>query len=95
MRVDIWDLLFDDRNREKMHGHGISVRQALEVVDECPRLLRNDAPDGAPFLLVGPDKSGTFVTMPIDPTNEYGTWRPRTAYPSKLSDEARYDLLKS
>ena len=78
-----------------MHGHGISIRQALEVVDEQPRLLRNDAPDGARLLLVGPDKSGTFVTMPIDPTDEFGTWRPRTAYPSKLSEEARYRLLRS
>jgi hypothetical protein len=75
-----------------VHCH-TSVRQAFEVLDERPRLLRNDAPEGAPFLLVGPDKSGTFVTIPIDPTDEFGTWRPRTAYPSKPSDEARYKLL--
>lgn len=90
MRIDVWDLLIDDTNADKMHEHGVSVRQAFQVVDERPRVLRNDAEDGAAFLLVGPDKSGTFVTLPIDPTPEYGTWRPRTGYPAKPSDVERY-----
>ena len=95
MKLDVWDLLIDDVNREKMHAHGVSVRQAFEIVDERPRLLRNDSEEGAPFLLVGPDKGGTFLTLPIDPTAEYGTWRPRTGYPSKPNDVARYEQSRS
>jgi hypothetical protein len=95
VKIDLWDLLIDDVNREKMHAHGIKVRQAFDVVEERPRLLRNYVEDGAAFLLVGPDRSGTFVTLPIDPTAEYGTWRPRTGYPSKLNDIARYHQVRS
>ena len=95
MRIDVWDLLIDDANRDKLHSHGVSVRQALEVVDENPRLLTNATRTGAPFLLVGPDRHGTFITLPIDPTGEYGTWRPRTGYPSKPNDVGRYHQLRS
>ena len=95
MRVDVCDLLLDDSNTEKMHGHGVGVRRAYEVLDGAPRILRNHAAGGAPFLVVGFDASGGFVTMPIDPTAEDGVWRPRTAYPSKPSETARYQRQRS
>lgn len=90
MLVDLWDLLFDDANTAKMQAHGVSVRQANEVLVGDPRILRNHAADGATLMVVGTDARGRFVTMPIDPTAEHGLWRPRTAYPSKPSDVARY-----
>lgn len=95
VKVDVWDLLLDDANVEKMHGHGISVRRAFEVVAGAARVLRNSAEGGAPWLLVGPDSGGAFVTLPIDSTAEHGLWRPRTAYPSKASDIARYHAQRS
>lgn len=73
-----------------MHAHGVSIRRALDVVDGAPRAIRNNAATGAGVLLVGPDASGEFVTMPLDPTGEHGVWRPRTAYPSKPRDVDRY-----
>jgi len=95
VQVDLWDLLLDDANTAKMQAHGVSVRRAYEVLDGAPRILRNRATGGAPFLVVGFDASGGFVTMPIDSTDEYGVWRPRTAYPSKPSEIARYGRQRS
>ena len=92
MELDVWDLAFDDRNREHMHANGISIRVDLEVVDGVPRAMPNHSKGGAQVLLVGPTSIG-MVTLPIDPTDEYGVWRPRTGYPSKPADEVRYDKL--
>jgi len=94
LRIDVWDLLFDDMNTDKMHRHGISVRRALDVLDGSPRVLANHARGGAPFLVVGPDAGGSFVTVAIDPTSEEGVWRPRTAYPSKPAEIERYRRLR-
>jgi hypothetical protein len=90
MLVDLWDLLLDDANTAKVQAHGVSVRQANEVLVGDPRILRNHAAGNAALMVVGRDARGRFVTMPIDPTAEHGLWRPRTAYPSKPSDVARY-----
>ena len=95
MRVDLWDLLLDGANTAKMHEHGVTVRRAFDVLDREPRVLVNHARAGAALLVVGPDAAGRFVTMPIDPTGEHGIWRPRTAYPSKPSDIARYRKQRS
>ena len=90
MTIQVWDLLLDDLNVEEMHRHGVSPRRAFEILDEAPVLLRNFAKGGAPFLFVGPDAGGIFLSLPIDQAGEYGLWRPRTAYPSKARDVWRY-----
>lgn len=92
MRLDIWDLAIDDANREEMWAHGVAVETAFEVVNGEPRALPNRVVGGAPILLVGPTSIG-FVSLPIDPTLTYGTHRPRTGYPSKSTDIARYHKM--
>ena len=95
VKVDVWDLLLDDANVEKMHAHGVSVRHADEILAGDPRVLRNHTAHGAALMIVGTDASGRFWTMPIDPTTEHGVWRPRTAYPSRPSEVARYRRQRS
>ena len=85
MPVDVFALAFDDRNLAKLESHGLTIRDALDVLDENPRLMKNRSPGGAPYVLIGPTALGRMVTLPIDPTAEPGVWRPRTGYPS--SDE--------
>jgi hypothetical protein len=92
VEVDVWDLLIDDANRDHMHEHGVSVAVAFEILDDDPRALPNHVADGAALLLVGQTSIG-MVTMPIDPTHEFGLWRPRTAYPSKPADIQRYGKM--
>ena len=90
MRVDVWELEFDDDNREKLHEHGLSPRVAFEVLDGVPRVLPNRGRGKAALMLIGPTSQG-FVSLPIDETNTFGRWRPRTGYPSKPSEIRRYD----
>jgi hypothetical protein len=80
---------------EKMRAHGVSVRHADEILVGDPRVLRNQAAHGAALMIVGPDASGRFVTIPIDPTTEHGVWRPRTACPSRPSEVARHRRQRS
>ena len=92
MIIDIWDLEIDDVNRDKLHANGISLANAVEVVDGDPRVLPNHVKDGAPYVSVGPTSIG-FVTLPIDETQICGSWRPRTGYPSKPADVGRYNQI--
>jgi hypothetical protein len=92
--VDVFALAFDDRNLAKLAMHGLAMRDALEVLDEDPRLMLNLSPDGAPYVLIGPTAAGRMVTLPIDPTPEPGVWRPRTGYPSSDSEALRYEELR-
>lgn len=91
MPVDVFDLLFDDANLAKLATHGLTMRDALEVLDEDPRLMRGSTSENAPYVLIGPTAVGTMVTLPIDPTHEPGVWRPRTGYPSSEREIARYE----
>lgn len=90
MPIDVLDLLFDDRNLAKLGSHGLTLRDALEVLEEDPRLMRGSSPENAPYVLIGPNAVGTVITLPIDPTHEPGVWRPRTGYPSSQAEIARY-----
>lgn len=92
MKIDIHELLIDDDNTDKMHAHGVSVAIAFELLDGLPRALPNHVEGGAPYLLVGPTSMG-FVSLPMDPTSEYGLYRPRTGYPSKLADVRAYERV--
>jgi hypothetical protein len=73
-----------------MHENGITLAHAYELLDGAPRALPNHVEDGAELILVGPTSRG-MVTIPIDPTDEYGVWKPRTGYPSKDADIQRYN----
>ena len=91
MPVDVQDLAFDDRNRAKLEVHGLSLSDALEVLEENPRLMRNPSEGGAPYVLIGPNFWGRIITLPIDPTTDPVVWRPRTGYPSSAAEIARYE----
>jgi hypothetical protein len=88
IRVDY--LALDEVNKEKLAAHGISTAAALQVLETAPRVFRNVSPDGAPYVLIGPDLNGRLITLPIDPTAWEDTWRPRTGYPSSGAECRRY-----
>lgn len=90
--MDVLDLFIDEANELKLASHGVSVREALQVLSGAYRVMRNEseARGGAPFVLIGPTKGGRFLTMPIDPSFEETVWRPRTAYDSRPREIARY-----
>lgn len=94
LHIDVWDFAINDGLLDHMHANGVSLKVAYEVLDGGPRALPNHVDDGAELLLVGPTSIG-MITIPMDPTDEYGLWRPRTAYPSKPADVERYERKRS
>lgn len=91
MPVDVFELLFDDANLAKLGAHGLTLRDAREVFERDPRLMRGSSPENAPYVLIGPNALGRMITLPIDPTPMDGVWRPRTGYPSSAREIARYE----
>ncbi len=94
MPIDLWDLVIDDANIEEMAHHGVTMRNAFEVIEDDPRRIPNTSPDGAPLLIVGMSNRG-LVTIPLDAAFQHGDWRARTAYPAKVADEVAYQKARS
>lgn len=83
-------LLIDDDNEDKFGRHGVSVEQVLQVVEigSIYRIKRNRGGRRASHLLVGRDRQGRCLAIPIEATNEPGVWRPVTAWRCKHSEAA-------
>jgi hypothetical protein len=88
--IYVEQLLFDVRNLAKLAAHAVKMREAFEVVDGEPKAFRNHS-HGALWILVGPTKTGRYLTLPLDPTEVDGVWRPRTGYDSSAKELRRYD----
>jgi hypothetical protein len=75
-------------------AHGVAVTEVLEVVEDVTRyaIFRNPPAKrgGAPYVVVGPTRSGRLLTVPIDETYEDGLWRPRTAYDTGRQQAVAY-----
>lgn len=81
-RSDAWilDFLFDDENIEEMARHGVTPRQALQVLDNGPRMGRNRRDRRATHLVIGVDDGGACIAIPVEPTHDRTLWRPVTAW---------------
>jgi uncharacterized DUF497 family protein len=79
-RVD--ELEFDDYNREELAQHGIDLLQVHAVLGRQPLFVRNKRGRTATYKVIGPDNSGTMLTIPIAPTAVPGQWRPVTGWAS-------------
>ena len=87
--IEVEGFYFNEGNEAKLASHGVSIHEAYQVLWTRPRALRNHS-DGAPWVLIGPTASGRMITLPIDPTDEPGIWRPRTGYDSSRKERRRY-----
>ncbi len=87
IRID--DLIFDEYNEDEAAAHGISVRDMRQVFLGGYELLKNANRHLADYLMVGQNRGGRWITIPIARTPIVGLWRPATAYPSKASDKAK------
>lgn len=62
MRLDIYELVFDDWNEQEMARHGVVPREVQQVLDETPRFFRNKRGHVAELLMVGPTYGGRLLT---------------------------------
>lgn len=79
-RVD--ELEFDEHNEEELARHGIDPLRAYAVVTGQPLFVRNKRGRAATYKVIGPDSSGTMLTIPIAATALPGRWRPVTGWAS-------------
>ncbi len=76
----IVDFLFDVENIEEMAIHGVTPMQALQVLDNGPRVGRNRTERRATHLVIGVDNGGACIAIPVEPTHDQTLWRPVTAW---------------
>ena len=79
-RVD--ELEFDEHNEEELARHGIDPTRTYEVLAWQPLFVRNKRGRAAAYKVIGPDSSGTMVTIAIATTTVRGHWRPVTGWAS-------------
>lgn len=81
--------LFDDDNEEKLAAHGLSARQVFQVLENESIILVNRKGRRAPYLMIGLDKGGSCIAIPIEPTYDPTVWRPVTAWRCKDAERAK------
>ena len=86
-RPHVEAFFIDEENEEKFAKHGISVRQALEVLENIHIVLKNRKQRRGIYLLVGRDNSGMCISIPVERTHQATLWRPITAWPCKSHEE--------
>ena len=83
----VYDLVFDDENEEKLWSHGLVPSDLLEVL-EGPHVVRKNRRDRRGLLLVGgSDSRGRCIIFPVEPTHLPTMWRPITGWICKRSEE--------
>lgn len=80
MYPTVREFLIDDENEEKFALHGLSSRQVLQVLDGPHVVVPNRKRRRARYLLIGRDRGGTCIAVPIEPTHRPALWRPITAW---------------
>lgn len=78
----------DEENEDKFWQHGLSVVHVLQVLDKPRRLKRNRNERRASHLVIGQDRHGRCIAIPIEPTHEREVWSPVTAWLCKAHEEA-------
>lgn len=82
-RPEIEAFLVDDVNEEKAARHGVSIHRVTEVLENVHVVVPNRKVRRGLYLIIGRDRGGSAITVPVEPTHEPGVWRPVTAWPSK------------
>lgn len=77
---------FDEENEDEISAHGLSINQVQQILGNFSVILRNRKQRRALYLMIGRDNGGSCISVPIEPTNEKGLWRPVTAWYSKSSE---------
>ncbi|HET7035439.1 MAG TPA: hypothetical protein VFI42_07140, partial [Thermomicrobiaceae bacterium] len=65
--------------------HGITPEQVLSILEKPFTVKKNRKRRRASQKIIGRDEHGQCIAVPIERTDESGTWRPVTAWPCKPS----------
>lgn len=90
MRVKIYELQFDDWNREELHRHRVTEDEVRQVLDNAPVFLPNMKSGMAPIVMIGYTFGGRLLTIPLDRTGVEHLWRPATGWDASADQLAKY-----
>ena len=86
----ILDFLFDEDNLDKIAAHHVRDWQILDVLSDPERVIvPSRRRRRAQFLVIGHDRGGRCITIPVESTGNPEIWRPVTAWFCKPSEAAR------
>ena len=66
--------------------HGLTPERILEVLDRPFLMVGNRKGRRASHLIVGRDRTGACISIPVEATAERGIWRPVTAWSCKVHE---------
>lgn len=86
----IFDERYEEHQRERAsyQKHIVAVSEILEAHANAPRYFLNSK--GAPMVMIGITDAGRVRAVPLDPSDTYGVWRPRTAFTANAHHRNRY-----
>jgi len=82
----IEEFLFDDINEIKIGSHGLSIPQIIQVLENKHIIIPNRKHRRGVYLVIGVDKGGNCIAIPVERTYESKLWRPITAWSCKDSE---------
>ncbi len=88
------ELLFDDGNLAQLDRHNISFEDVVAVLHGDPKFFRNKRGRAGTRLMIGTDRSGRILAVPIIETPVKGVWRPITAWPATESQQTKWRQAK-
>lgn len=93
--MEVRRFVFDERNEEKITGHGIRLAQLEQLLESRFALVANRKQRRATQLLIGRDYGGQAITTPLVPFPEPGVWYPVTAWYSKPFEQTILERVES
>lgn len=81
--------MIDEDNEAKFWQHGLAADDILQVIDGPHIIERNRKERRASHLVIGRDRAGVCIAVPVESTHDRRVWRPVTAWRCKESEQAR------
>ncbi len=82
------DFAFDDDNEDKFWSHAVTAVQVRQVLERPYTIRPNRKGRRASHQIIGLDRQGRCLAIPIEPTYDDAIWRPVTAWLCKASERA-------
>jgi hypothetical protein len=80
--VNIREIIRSATNEEKLAAHGISWAEIVEMVDSDSWVPTSHPDYPEQVRIVGRTRTGRWLTIVLDPSEEPDTWRPVTGWVS-------------
>ena len=88
-RITVLDFQISERAASKMKDRNIVVDDLYDVIDSDYEVVPNRSGHPAPYVLIGRDRSGRCLAIPVAPTHDPYVWRPITAWKCKPRETAK------